>query len=82
VPTDLADSVDYVLANLLCQLHELLLGELMQVFGTVDLIQQARPRRRMRAGLAFCAVALGLGLATHEVRVYMKSTTCSSSRVA
>jgi len=41
VTADLADGVDDVLAHLLGDLHELLLGELVQVLGTVDLLEQA-----------------------------------------
>ncbi len=36
VPADLADRVDDVLAHLLRELRELLLGELVQVLGAVD----------------------------------------------
>ena len=45
VTADLADRVDDVLAHLLRQLRELLLGEPVQVLGTVDLLEQAHEVR-------------------------------------
>ena len=45
VPADLPDRVDDVLAHLLRELRELLLGEAVQVLGTVDLLEQAHDVR-------------------------------------
>ncbi len=45
VPADLADGVDDVLAHLLGELRELLLGEPVQVLGTVDVLEQAHEVR-------------------------------------
>ena len=45
VPADLPDGVDDVLAHLLRELRQLLLGELAQVLGTVDVLQQAHEVR-------------------------------------
>ena len=45
VPADLADRVDDVLAHLLGELRELLLGEPVQVLGTVDVLEQAHEVR-------------------------------------
>ena len=45
VPADLPDRVDDVLAHLLGELRELLLGEPVQVLGTVDALEQAHEVR-------------------------------------
>ena len=45
VPADLPDRVDDVLAHLLRELRELLLGESAQILGAVDLLQQAHEVR-------------------------------------
>ena len=42
---DLPDGVDDVLAHLLRELRELLLGETAQVLGTVDVLQEAHEVR-------------------------------------
>ncbi len=44
-PADLPDGVDDVLAHLLRELRELLLGESAQVLGAVDRLQQAHEVR-------------------------------------
>ena len=45
VAADLPDRVDDVLAHLLRELRELLLGERVQVLGSVDLLEQAHEVR-------------------------------------
>ena len=45
VPADLPDRVDDVLAHLLGERRELLLGEGLEVLGTVDVLEQAHEVR-------------------------------------
>ena len=45
VPADLADRVDDVLAHLLGELRELLLGQGVQVLWAVDVLEQAHEVR-------------------------------------
>ena len=55
VPADLADRVDDVLAHLLRELGELLLGELVQVLGTVDRARAAASSGHDGAAVVACA---------------------------
>ncbi len=69
VTADLADGVDQPRAHFLRQHRELLLGEAMQVLGSVDPVEQPR---RGRAGVLLGALAgsgLRRRLAAHEVLV-------------